>query len=184
MEAIGDVLIMTTKPYYTDKQKNITLYHGDCLEILPTLEQKFNTVLIDPPYYKTVTSAWDNQWESITDFVNWLELVVIQLKPLMYSNSSFYMFQAARWVAYAQVMLDKHLTYLNNMVWEKTDSANFRFIRNARRYCQKTERILFYTPELSQTGLDTIKLDVNNFAELRKYFYDMLCFQELSQHNY
>ena len=166
--------------YYQDKSKNITLYHVDCLELLPTLKEKFNTVLIDPPYYKTVKAAWDNQWPTVGDFVGWLESVVIQLKPLMYSNSSFYMFQDSRWAAYTQIMLDKHLTYLNNMVWHKTDNGNHRFSHNARRYCKATERILFYTPELSRTGLGTIKLDVNNFAELRKYFYDMLCFMGLN----
>ena len=35
------------KPYYDDGQ--ITIYHGDCREILPTLEP-VDLVLTDPPY--------------------------------------------------------------------------------------------------------------------------------------
>ena len=35
------------KPYYEDGQ--ITIYHGDCREILPTLEP-VDLVLTDPPY--------------------------------------------------------------------------------------------------------------------------------------
>lgn len=163
-----------TKPFYQDEQKNITLYHGDCLDILPQLTQRFNTVLIDPPYYKNVKAAWDNQWESIGDFVNWLELVALQIKRVALSNANIYIFQSARWAAYAQVMLDKHFTYLNNMVWYKTNNVSIKFAHNGRRYAPMTERILFYTPELSPTGLELVKLDVNNFQELRKYFYDML----------
>jgi len=36
------------KPYYQDKW--VTIYHGDCREILPTLE-KVDLVLTDPPYF-------------------------------------------------------------------------------------------------------------------------------------
>jgi site-specific DNA-methyltransferase (adenine-specific) len=164
---------MTVKPYYRDSL--ITLYHGDCLGILDQLPRKsVNTVLCDPPYFKTVKTEWDNQWDTVGVFVDWLEGVVVELKQVIMPNSNIYIFQGARWVAYTQVMLDKHWTYLNNMVWYKVNSINGKFAHNHRRYAPMTERILFYTPDLSPTGLKTVKHDVNNFQELRKYFYEML----------
>ena len=36
------------KPYYQDKW--VTIYHGDCREILPQLDIKVDLVLTDPPY--------------------------------------------------------------------------------------------------------------------------------------
>ena len=36
------------KPYYKDKR--VTIYHGDCREILPQLDVKVDLVLTDPPY--------------------------------------------------------------------------------------------------------------------------------------
>jgi site-specific DNA-methyltransferase (adenine-specific) len=37
------------KPYYADE--SVTLYHGDCREILPTLgDRSFDCVITDPPY--------------------------------------------------------------------------------------------------------------------------------------
>jgi len=36
------------KPYYQDKW--VTIYHGDCREILPQLDVKADLVLTDPPY--------------------------------------------------------------------------------------------------------------------------------------
>ena len=36
------------KPYY--EQDGITIYHGDCREILPQLDVKVDLVLTDPPY--------------------------------------------------------------------------------------------------------------------------------------
>lgn len=38
------------KEYY--KTDNGTLYHGDCLEIMPKFKQKFDMILTDPPYGK------------------------------------------------------------------------------------------------------------------------------------
>lgn len=38
---------MDLKPYY--QHKNITIYHGDCLKVLPTLP-KVDLVVTDPPY--------------------------------------------------------------------------------------------------------------------------------------
>ena len=37
------------KPYYHDEKSGITIYHGDCREILPTLP-KVDLVLTDPPF--------------------------------------------------------------------------------------------------------------------------------------
>ena len=36
------------KPYYQDKW--VTIYHGDCREVLPQLDVKVDLVLTDPPY--------------------------------------------------------------------------------------------------------------------------------------
>ena len=38
------------KPYYQDKW--VTIYHGDCREVLPQLDVKVDLVLTDPPYPK------------------------------------------------------------------------------------------------------------------------------------
>ncbi len=44
------------QPYY--EHAGITIYHGDCREILPTLS-KCDLLLTDPPYGVT-QNAWDN----------------------------------------------------------------------------------------------------------------------------
>lgn len=43
------------KPYYHDEQCGITIYHGDCREVLPTLSP-VDLVLTDPPY--GIASVW------------------------------------------------------------------------------------------------------------------------------
>ena len=49
------------KPYY--EHTGITIYHGDCLEILPTLQvASVDLVLCDLPYGTT-----QNKWDKVID---------------------------------------------------------------------------------------------------------------------
>lgn len=50
------------KPYYHDERSGITIYHGDCREILPHLP-KVDLVLTDPPYGINYQSAWRIDWQ-------------------------------------------------------------------------------------------------------------------------
>lgn len=45
---------MSLKPYYEDEQAGIVLYHGDCRDVLPTLEDGSVDVLITDPPYQTL----------------------------------------------------------------------------------------------------------------------------------
>ena len=49
------------KPYYHDEHAGITIYHGDCREVLPALTEKVDLVLTDPPYgiFKPLEDAGD-----------------------------------------------------------------------------------------------------------------------------
>jgi site-specific DNA-methyltransferase (adenine-specific) len=51
-----------TAPYYTDG--TVTLYHGDCRDILPTLGHTFGCAIADPPYEETgyTWDRWPNGW--------------------------------------------------------------------------------------------------------------------------
>lgn len=46
------------KPYY--EQDGITIYHGDCREVLPQLE-RVDLLLTDPPYGVALSSGWDGR---------------------------------------------------------------------------------------------------------------------------
>jgi site-specific DNA-methyltransferase (adenine-specific) len=47
------------KPYY--EQDGIVIYHGDCREVLPTIQPELvDLVLTDPPYPMEFDSVWDS----------------------------------------------------------------------------------------------------------------------------
>lgn len=41
------------KPYWSNEQHGLSIYHGDCLEVMPGLGREFDLCLTDPPYGMT-----------------------------------------------------------------------------------------------------------------------------------
>jgi DNA modification methylase len=68
------------KPYYQDEW--VTIYHGDCSEILPQLP-KVDLVLTDPPYNvgKDYGESVDDSM-STNEYKEWCNNWFLQLKPL------------------------------------------------------------------------------------------------------
>ena len=81
-------------PYY-DRNK-ITIYHGDCRDVMPTLaSESFDFVLTDPPYLVGYTGRWDKDQEQIVgdDDPSWLRPAFEQIWRLMKPDTlcvSFY----------------------------------------------------------------------------------------------
>ena len=149
------------------------LIHGDCLEVLPTLEAgSIDAVITDIPYFRIMSEDWDRQWETIEDYQAWIDSWAYELKRVCTSRASIYIFADDKTAAYVQVILDKHFQLLNNIVWYKTNNQSIKAAPNLRSYAPMTERILYYTPQYCATGWETVKLDVNNFQGLRDYFRD------------
>lgn len=84
-------------PYY--EHAGITIYHGDCRDILPTLG-KFDLCLTDPPYSISVTSDHENKkgkgkrrlnffkgdldWKAMTEFVHDRVCDIAGMAPSIY----------------------------------------------------------------------------------------------------
>lgn len=67
------------KPYYQDKW--VTIYHGDCREILPQLDVKMDLVLTDPPY--GVDRKYGVSYnDSPNEYWKWFKPVVSQLHKI------------------------------------------------------------------------------------------------------
>lgn len=74
-------------PYYSDA--SVTLWHGDCREVLPNLDIAPRLVIADPPYGET-SLAWD-RWP-----VNWPDAVTATSTRSMWCFGSMRMFLAHR----------------------------------------------------------------------------------------
>lgn len=93
----------------------ITLHHGDCLDILPTLEAgSVDMVLADPPYGQTACA-----WDSVIDLPSmWQELKRV-IKP----NGAIVLFGSD---PFTSVLITGNLSMFKyRWVWEKSFGTNF-----------------------------------------------------------
>jgi len=98
----------------------VTLLQGDCMEILPTLEDSsVDLILTDPPYYKVKGDYWDRQWDTPTGFLRWLEDVFIQYYRLLKPNGSLYVFASPQMSARVETLIAARFNVLNNIRWVK-----------------------------------------------------------------
>lgn len=105
-------------PYYD--ANGITLYHGDCLEIMPHLAaQSFDAIICDPPY-GTTACAWDGpipfapMWEG--------------LKRLARPRSAIVLFSDQ---PFTSVLVGSNLEWFKyDWVWEKDQGRNFQLVNS------------------------------------------------------
>jgi len=149
----------------------VELHLGDCLEVMRSMPNKsVDAVITDPPYYKVMNHAWDNQWKTIEEYQAWIDALAIEWRRVIKDNGSLYVFCDDKVAAYVQVTLDKRFLLLNNITWYKTNNLPIKAVFGLRSYAPMTERILFYSAQYDPTGWETVKLDMNNFVPLREYF--------------
>lgn len=140
-----------------------------------------NLIIADPPYFQ-IKGDFDFAWDSFDEYLKDVEKWAIECKRLLSENGTLFWYGDDKRIAHAQIIFDKHFNLLNNLVWHKGE--NFMGLNKSeglRSFAPCTERILMYS-SLAQdpTGLETIKLDVNNFKSLRDYFQELQSFIDLS----
>lgn len=116
------------KPYWQDEEAGLTLYLGDCREILPALGLQADLMIADPPYGDTALD-WD-RWPE-----GWLKVAADHATTLWCfgSQSMFFEhlaeFQAAGWKLSQDVVGHdddgQPIVGDVNVVWEKHNGSGF-----------------------------------------------------------
>lgn len=154
----------------------------DCLELMKQIPDKsVDLVLTDPPYYNIMKNDWkwdsynwDNQWESIDDWLAFLEEVTKEIKRILANNWSFFIFWDDKNTAYMQVMIDKYFNLENNIVRRKKNNMTIKWWNKYRCYCPITERVLFYTNESRNANLnnDMYAENIKIFSPIIEYMIE------------
>jgi adenine-specific DNA-methyltransferase len=158
------------KPYYADE--HVTLYHGRCEDVLPTLERGSAQVLLtDPPYFQVKDDDWDNQWAKADEFLTWLGGVMDTAAPLLAASVSVWMFASPRLTSRVErEVIAPRLRLLNSIRWVKEAGWHQKAeVEAQRRYLTAWEGVLLAEPFEDRYEIQSQALHKRTFAPLGQY---------------
>jgi len=137
------------------------IYNEDCLKGLSKIPDKsIDLIVIDPPYNIGI-----DEWDTIPNYLEFMENVIIELKRVLKNNGSFYVWNSAKYVAEIKLLCSKHDFILNSwIIWNKKSKQQ----NSTRSYADITEHCLFFVLQS-----DDLKFgETGIFDEIRNYMDD------------
>lgn len=111
------------KPYYEDG--TATIYHGDCLDVLPQLPRHFaNVILSDPPFFMPAEQyagrkAWSRTWGDTSIMRGWWSAVLDAILPALVPSGHFLTFCDDESYAVFFPLVYARFPNLASLVWDK-----------------------------------------------------------------
>jgi len=142
------------EPFFQSLDKKFILFYGDCMNLVPKIQRKFDMVFADPPYFLSndglsvqngqITSVNKGTWDTSKgfDFVNdfnrkWISHVREAMKDdatIWISGTMHNIFSIG------QILQELDFKILNMITWEKTNPPpNF----SCRYFTHSTEHIIW-----------------------------------------
>jgi adenine-specific DNA-methyltransferase len=155
---------------------DVTLYEGDCLQVMRGMaDNSVDAVITDPPYFKVKGEWWDRQWNTAAGFLDWIGQLSEQWQRILKPNGSLYVFASPKMAARVEVQISERFNVLNHIVWRKPFSRHNQADKEAiRGFFPQTERIIF----AEHYGADNIAKGEAGYAakcdELRGFVFEPL----------
>lgn len=162
------VYLNSNKFVNADSLSYIKTLPDDCIDLIAT----------DPPYYRVKSCKWDNQWESESAYLAWLDELLAEFWRVLKPAGSLYMFCGSRLAADTEILVRGRFNVLNHIIWAKPSGPWRRMHKeDLRSYFPATERIIFadhyagpLTPKGSTYAAKCSALKQNVFRPLIDYF--------------
>lgn len=125
-----------------------TIVCGDALEVMAALpDSSVNLIVSDWPYYKVKPLAWDRQWKTVEDYLDWIGQVCAEYRRILAPNGSLYAFASPKIAARVELRIGETFEVLNHITWSK---PKIRFPHSQlmpkedwRRYNHWSEIVIF-----------------------------------------
>ena len=121
-------------------ENKIELYLGDCLEILPTLEDNsIDAVIADPPFNlgKNYSDSVDDSMD-LNDYYDWCNKWINLCFRLLKPGGTFYLMTIQNHVGKIMGFMDQHGQLRNQIIWFNSSMP----VKN--RFCIGYQPILYY----------------------------------------
>lgn len=123
----------------------ITIYHADCLQILPQLQTQCELIYIDPPFNTGQTRHLDTGLDYRDDFADYLGFLMPRIEASLQclaANGSILIHLDHHEVHYVKVAMDALLgrkSFINEIIWAYDYGG-----RSKTRWPSKHDTILWY----------------------------------------
>jgi adenine-specific DNA-methyltransferase len=123
----------------------VTLYLGDCAEVLRDIpSNSVDLILTDPPYYKVKGDYWDRQWDTAQGFLDWLDGIMERWYSVLKPNGSVYVFASPQMSSSVDELTRKRFNVLNTVRWVKEAGWHNKTEKEAlRSFLSPYESIIF-----------------------------------------
>lgn len=126
--------------------KNITLWQGDCLELMKDInDESVDLIIADPPYFKVIGEKWDYMWRTEEDYIEWSKSWVTEAARVLRKGGTFYLFGYFRMLSRLLPVLEETgLELRQQIILNKGIRAvSGRATKNYKIFPNVTESILF-----------------------------------------
>jgi len=112
------------------------IFTGDALTVLPALEANIAQVIVaDPPYYQVLDAAWDNEWHSPEDYLQWTLQWAHACKRVLRDDGLLYVFgQLGKrehiWL-HTCSLLAGEMQFHDMLIWDRAVGYNERRLIHA-----------------------------------------------------
>lgn len=98
---------------------------GDSLQTIQSLNcNSIDHIITDLPYYKVVKDAWDNQWKSVNEYLNWIQLHIVQFNRVLKSNGNCIIFTSRQYNRHIANILDEYFVEKRIIIWKRKRGLN------------------------------------------------------------
>lgn len=101
------------------------LINDDCVNAMKNIaDNSVDCIIADLPYYKVVEADFDNQWNDIDGYLNFIGDCIFQCNRILKENGSIFLFTSRQMNRYVCAILDMFFTEQRIIIWARKRAFN------------------------------------------------------------
>ena len=131
---------------------------GDCLDKLKELDDNsIDHIISDWQFFGVVKEDWDNQWNNLDEYLDWVKIVIVEYKRVIKDNGNLAIFTGRQYNRHISLILDEYFTEKRIIIWSRKRAFN---TSRGKALSSGYEPICYYTNG-DKGNFNTIKIKPN-----------------------